>query len=48
MTAKIGNPEHKFFKRFCKKCKNLFLPTSKFNYVCPKCQEKNKNWRKDR
>jgi len=48
MTTRRTDTNHKFFKRNCKKCKKLFVPTSKFNYVCDKCLSKNNDWRKNK
>jgi hypothetical protein len=28
------------FKKFCKECRKLYKPISKYNYYCPECIEK--------
>lgn len=48
--TRTTDSKHKFLRRICKKkgCGKLFLPKSKYNYICPECAEESrkKRWGK--
>ena len=46
MTRKrTTDPKHKFFRRWCRRCDELFQPKSKYNNLCPECIEESGRWR---
>ena len=36
-------PIVKRFSRPCKKCGEMFIPTGRYNFICPKCNPKYNN-----
>ena len=34
----------KTLRRKCKKCEEMFTPTGKYNFICPKCNPKNNSF----
>lgn len=44
MTLRRNDPNHKFFRRPCRKCTKMFRPTGKFSYTCPKCLKRYETW----
>jgi len=42
--TRTTDPKHKFLRRLCKRCGEMFLPKSKYNYICPECIEESGGW----
>jgi len=48
--TRTTDPKHKFLRKPCKKCERIFLPVSRYNYICPECieEKERRRWGKSK
>lgn len=45
LVGKQANKVYQSYTKPCKRCENLFNPTSRYNKICDHCKEKAYQWR---